>query len=112
MKTDLPLLNAVLEHAEDLDDETLKAFTEWRNRLQKSPSGMATISPRQRSWLRAVARRLDVVEPAVNEWSERSPAEREQIKGVEVPTPEVLRRLPLKPPGRGGAVRVVEDHKP
>lgn len=105
MRADFPMLNAVLERSDELDDVTTRAFTEWRDRLRQSPR--TTLSAKQRSWLKAVARKLDIPEPAFNEWSSRSPAEREAIRGAEVQRPEVLRRLPLKPPGMGGGVKVL-----
>jgi len=92
------MLSAVLEQRERLDERELEAFEQWSMRL---PRG-GKLTPRQMDWLRSVAARLDVVTQAINDWSSRSPAEQQRIRGREVPPPAVLRRenLPMAPPGR------------
>lgn len=102
MRTDLPLLNAVLERQAELDEKTIKAFAEWRDRLRAG--SRTTISSQQRTWLRSVARRLEIRLP--------NPVEVKRSEVDELPAPEVverpevLRRLPLKPPGMGGGFKV------
>lgn len=96
------LLGEVLEHVDELDDRTRKAFTEWRDRLRVEPR--TTISTQQRAWLRAVARRLEVRVPNPGE-AKRSDLDEHPPRAV-IEVPDVLRRLPLKPPGMGGGFKV------
>lgn len=107
MKTDIYLLDALLESGR-LTDEELEAFADMRERLSDPCyKTSATLSPKQRAWAEGCAAKykIEVVTPAANEWSEKSPEERERLRGRPVPLPDVLKQLPLKPPGRGGGVR-------
>ena len=81
--TDAELLAEVLEHRSDLTDVEIETFTDMQ-----SQSGL---SPKQRAWVQRVHERLvPQYENLVS--SGRVP------RGKEVPTPEVLKVLPLRPP--------------
>lgn len=82
---DLVLLNRVLDDDETTPDER-KAFDEMRANLLSGER--RRLSQRQRSWVEEVARRLTPISAA------------DVPRGNPVETPEVLRHLPKKPPGR------------
>jgi hypothetical protein len=82
--TDRGIINALLK--EDLRPETRKAFEEMKAWLDRGEG--RGLSVRQREW----------VESAL---LEHTPISASSVpRGREVPTPEVLKKLPMKPPGR------------
>lgn len=85
-------------HAGKLDDGSLDAFEDMRERE-------LPLSAKQLLWIQRKAIQLGILdEPATNEWSRRTPAEQERIRGREVPTPAVLQNKPLLPPHRLAAL--------
>jgi hypothetical protein len=90
---DAELLEAALER-DDLSPSARAAFDDMLAKL--TPRGL---SPDQREWALAASRgeRYAPKEKYLNLYSSG-----QVPRGREVPTPEVLKRLPLKPPGRTG----------
>lgn len=91
-RNDLVLLRLVLAETDRLDDKEIDAFLSM---LTQVNDGTRELSDRQRRWVQDVADRLDIVEPSANLVSLGLVP-----RGNPVPTPEVLKHLPLKPPGR------------
>ncbi len=93
---DLELLVAVLDK-DDLSDAVRSAFEDMQTKVDKYP-----LSAKQRAWARAVlvGEKYEPEEEYLNLWSSGKVP-----KGRDVPTPEVLKNLPKKPPPRrpGGA---------
>jgi hypothetical protein len=86
---DRQLLQEILEH-ESLTEREREAFTDM---LEFLVDGGVGLNQKQREWAKRVHERL--VPAYANDWSAgRVP------RGKEVPTPEVLKRLPMRPPGR------------
>lgn len=102
---DLALLDLLLDSGK-LTDEQLEAFADMRENL--GLRDWYRLTDKQRAWARTIAERLELVVETANDWSARSPAEQERIRGRPVALPDVLKKLPLKPPGRGGGTREVE----
>ncbi len=105
MRTDIVLLDALID-SEKLSETELEAFTDMREFL--AANDLRLLTPRQRAWAQTVAERLEVVIEACNDWSRKSAAQRERIRGAEVAIPEARRLLPLKPPGHGGGNRTAK----
>lgn len=89
---DLALLTDLL-HDERLTDTERDAFEGMQVWLVGDEN--RTLSTKQRNWVKDVAARLDVSETSLNLVSNGLVP-----RGNEVPTPEVLRYLPKRPPGR------------
>lgn len=91
------LLKLVLDHEDDLTAEEHKAFLSMYRYIERAQTKgeEVRLSAKQSTWLSAVAKRLDVVEPAANLVSRGLVP-----RGAEVPTPPILLNRPLKPPGR------------
>lgn len=84
--TDLSLLDSIVD-APDLPREYIEAFGGMRDRLLASVKGVLT--KKQREWAQKIADKY-----AVQIDNSSVP------RGREVRTPDVLRTLPLDPPGR------------
>lgn len=85
------LLEVVLESGELSETET-HAFADMKAGLENyemEAGEVGRLSKRQRAWLEEVGRRVVPIR------AEDAP------RGREVPTPEVLKNLPKRPPGRG-----------
>lgn len=95
---DLALLHEVL-HREELPDHEREPFENMRDALEAQPYRMTgaprALSPKQRLWVEAAAERLGISVARNNE---------DVPVGAPVETPEVLRHLPKRPPGRRTAV--------
>lgn len=92
-RSDLELLRLLLADDEDrLTEVERNAFESMARRMAYRD---ATLTEAQRSWLDAVALRLDVALPAANLVSSGIVP-----RGGDVPLPEILKHRPLKPPGR------------
>lgn len=90
---DAVMLRECLALCEDLDEEVrfnARAFDEMLARDRP-------LSDKQRAWVRAVHEKLCGTPHYENAWSAGKVP-----RGREVPTPAVLQKLPLRPPGRGG----------
>lgn len=94
-ENDLRMLQALLDAGpEHFGAGEYGAFDSMLGRLQ---NGQNTLTPKQREWVTKATIRLGLDEP--------EPAENLVSRGLvprgnEVPVPEVLKNLPLKPPGR------------
>lgn len=91
---DVELLDALIEVGESFDrqdgltDREAAAFESMRERLDEYPD--RTLSGPQREWAQGAADRIGVV-----------PGPAKPVpRGREVPTPAVLKSLPMAPPGR------------
>ena len=94
LESDRVLVRDVLAESE-LTDEEREAFEEMRDMLD---TGRATLSDKQRAWVRNVGKRAGAdIDRVMDRWKKG-----EIPRGNEVETPAVLRRenLPMKPPGR------------
>lgn len=89
--TDRDLLRALLDEEERLTEAESKAFEGMANYLADRPH-CAGLTPKQRAWADAVAKRLEI--DVLPELKGLVPT------GRSVETPEVLRNLPKRPPGR------------
>lgn len=73
---------------EGLREEEAEAFTDMLKRVEQRP-----LTHKQRAWVESACDRLSINKTPL---SQRKPVPR----GREVPLADVLRKLPLKPPGR------------
>lgn len=90
---DLAMLRRLVDdYATDLSDLERDAFDDMLEQLTSGAFGVLTA--KQRDWAKTVAERVGAVGYDNLVSSGRVP------RGREVPTPAVLQRLPLKPPGR------------
>lgn len=96
-RDDRVLLQMVLDHHADLTEAQHKAMAAMLYRLNEAyrKGDSVRLNLKQYSWLKDIAKKLDVVEPPSNLVS-RGLVER----GAEVQEPWILRNRPLKPPGR------------
>lgn len=89
--TDRELLQALIAEDERLTEAESKAFEGMTNYLSEHPH-CAGLTQKQRLWADAVAKRLEIdVLPSL---AKALPV------GRPIETPEVLRNLPKRPPGR------------
>ena len=99
--TDLKMLNELLnDHADELNDSETEAFASMRFNLNAYAStscaqspGFQQLTDKQRAWVTAVYERIV---PQYANLVSRGLVPR----GREVPTPEVLKNLPKRPPPR------------
>jgi hypothetical protein len=96
---DMRMLQEILDAAQSWDDErveamesTLAAFVDMLSRLER---GGRDLSEKQRAWVSGVHENVTGTPNYENAWSAGKVP-----RGREVATPEVLKRLPLKPPRR------------
>lgn len=89
---ELKMLGELLdEHVSDLSESEVEAFQDMRAGLRERKFPDLTV--KQHAWVERVYKKLvPVYENLIS--SGKAP------RGREVPTPDVLKRLPLKPPGR------------
>lgn len=90
--TDRQLLQALVAEEERLTEVESKAFESMLNYLRDP---FTALTPRQRQWADAVASRIEIDMPPENLHSSGKVA-----IGKPVETPEILRNLPKRPPGR------------
>jgi len=91
---DLQHLDELLEqHLDELLPHEKDAFTDMRSSLAAYGNGVGRrqLSDRQRAWVKAT---LERVVPQYENLVSRGLVPR----GKEVPTPEVLKKLPMRPP--------------
>lgn len=96
---ELDMLRAIVQWCDerpDPDEVEVRRVPEreFRDMRAKAEMGRA-LSEKQREWVRGVHARLFDVTTYENAWSGGKVP-----KGRDVKTPEVLKNLPLKPPGR------------
>jgi hypothetical protein len=93
---DLDLISQVLEK-DDLSDAVRAAFEDMQFKVDRYP-----LTKKQRDWAKAVLTgdKYEPEEQCLNLWSSGKVP-----KGNDVPTPDVLKHLPKKPPMR----RPVDD---
>ena len=96
-RNDKEMLQRVLDHFDDLSDLEQKVFSSMLHKIKEAEKKdiPKMLTFQQSSWLNAVAKRLDVVEPAANLVSRGLVP-----RGNEIPVPPVLMNRPHKPPGR------------
>jgi hypothetical protein len=93
---DIKLLTELLQWAE-VHDEAEERFNvkAFENMLQRVSASGRELTPSQRSWVRDIHEKVFDEPRCENLFSSGKVP-----RGREVDTPEVLRNLPLKPPGR------------
>lgn len=85
------MLVEILE-SDEITDAERTAFTDMMATLESGKYN--SLSTKQADWVRSVHTRLNLDEP------EKLVSRGEIPRGKEVPTPEVLKNLPKRPPGR------------
>lgn len=96
---ELGMLEAIVRWCDERPDPDEIEFRQvperqFRDMRAKANAGQP-LSEKQREWVRGVHARLFDAPTYENAWTAGKVP-----KGRDVPTPEVLKKLPLKPPGR------------